>query len=470
VNTIFQQFKRLAYDQRGAILLYIIAFGGMAFTIIVGGVVSYSLIEHRASIKKHSRDMAFHIAEAGIEYYRWHLAHDPNDFQDGTGQSGPYVHEYYDKDGTVIGDFSLEIDPPLSGSTIVTVRSTGHTAWDPDQERTVQVRVGFPALTDFAFVENSDMSFSQTTEVHGKVHSNGGIEFNGTTDAVVQSAQETYDNGSGSHSGVWGIGGPSVFFDFPVPPKDFFGITSDLADIRDLADEAGVHLSSSGDEGWHIEFLADGTFNLYLVITRLCYGGSGTWVWWWGWYWDGEVLCYDIDEETFQANYPIPENGAIFVEDDVWVSGVVNGRVTVGAGRFPVLASTYQDIYIPDNLVYEEKNSDDVLGLIAQGDIIVPRDVPDDMEIDAAALSQFNQIQRPYYNATYFPSVKNSLLFYGSQISYDGGGWKWIDENEDVISGFVNTNHTYDGNLRYYPPPGFPVENTYDLISWEEIE
>jgi len=39
-----------------------------------------------------------------------------------------------------------------------------------------------------------------------------------------------------------------------------------------------------------------------------------------------------------------------------------------------------------------------------------------------------------------------------------------------VYSGFVNTNYIYDGNLRYLPPPGFPVEPTYEIISWEEVE
>lgn len=450
-------------------------FGSVAFTMIVGGVSSYAIFEHQASLRKHTRDAAFHIAEAGIEYYRWHLAHAPTDYQDGTGQPGPYVHQYTDKDGQDIGSFSLDITPPLPGSTIVTIESTGWTKEKPHIKRTLKVRVGFPALTDFAFIENANMSFSPTTEVHGKVHSNGGIEFNGTTDAIVQSARETYDNGEGTHPGVWGDGGPDNFWQFPVPAKDFFGITADLAAIRDLADNGGIHLNSSGDDGYHMVFNSNGTFDLYRVNTRYCYGGNGRWRRWRGWYWDGEVHCYDVRNTSSQSNrtflqtYTIPSNGVIFVEDDVWVEGVVNGRVTIGAGRFPVSPGTYQEIYISENITYNEQSSDDVLGLIAQGDIIVPRNVPTDMQIHAAALSQFGKIQRPYYHYYYFPSIKNSLIFFGSQISYDGGGWKWISSG-DVISGFINTNHTYDGNLLYNPPPGFPVGNTYELISWEEVE
>ena len=58
---------------------------------------------------------AFAIAEAGIEYYRWHLAHAPAGFQDGTGHAGPYVHNYYDKDGNQIGQFTLDDHAAAAG-------------------------------------------------------------------------------------------------------------------------------------------------------------------------------------------------------------------------------------------------------------------------------------------------------------------------------------------------------------------
>ena len=88
------------------------------------------------------------------------------------------------------------------------------------------------------------------------------------------------------------------------------------------------------------------------------------------------------------------------------------------------------------------------------------------MEIDAALLAQYGSIYRPFY----YGNTKDSLIIFGSQISYTNGGYKYVSGYGNVISGFVNTNHTYDANLKYYPPPGFPVGNTYELISWEEVE
>jgi hypothetical protein len=449
----------LLHDTRGNLLIFVMVFGAVAFTMIVMGVSSYALFEHQTSNRVHNRDMAFHIAEAGIEYYKWHLAHSPEDYQDGTGVAGPYVHEYHDKNGDVIGYFSLNIDPPSSGTTVVTLRSTGWTTARPDTTRTLRLRVGYPALTDFAFLQNGSMSFSPTTQVHGKVHSNDGIKFDGTTDAVIQSAKTTYVYSGQTKDGVWGTGGPTSLWSFPVAPKDFGSISTDLVAIRDMADDGGIHLTSSGSEGYQIIFKSDATFDLYRVTSRTGYCSGSTS--WWGC--NGTMYYYDIGAKSFVQNYPMPANGVIFVEDDVWVEGVVNGHVSLGVGRFPVLESTYQEIYLSGNILLNEKESDDVLGLLAQGEIVYPRNVPNDMTVEVAMLSQFKKIYRPYY----YQHTRNSLTVFGAQISYEGGGVKW---GNPVVSGFVNTNYVYDGNLRYLPPPGFPVEPTYEVISWEEVE
>ena len=463
-------YKKLNISHKGTMIIFVMIFGSISFTIIVLGVSGYALFEHRASTHVYRQDASFHIAEAGVNYYKWHLAHNPTDYKDGTLVDGPYVHEYYDKNGNLTGYFSLEIDEPLVGSSVVMVRSTGWTVKQPNSKRTLQVRLGFPALTDYVFLKNANMNFSFTTDVHGTVHSNGGIRFDGTSDSWVKSAKDRYRYLNQTHDGVWGGGGPKSFWQFPVPPIDFFSVSADLATIRDLADDAETHFTSSGDEGWHIVFNG-AQFDLYKVNSRDCYYGDGRWRRRWRqWYWSGDIYCYDVGSQTLIDTYDIPANGAIFVEDDVWIDGVVDGRVSIGVGSFPVQGN-YKTAFINGNLVYNEKSSDDVIGIIAQGDIMVPYEVPVDMEVNAAALSQFGSIYTPNYDADENPNgLKDSLTFFGSQISYAGGGWKYVNGWGNVVSGFEYTNHIYDGNLKYYPPPGFPVGSTYELISWEEIE
>lgn len=462
--------KEIKENTRGSMMIFVMIFGSISFTIIVMGIIGYALFEHRASSRIYNRDTAFHIAEAGVNYYRWHLAHNQADYTDGTGQPGPYQHEYRDKDGNLVGYFSLEIDEPLSGSSVVVVRSTGWTASQPDSTRTLQVRLGFPSLTDYVFLENANMNFSFTSEVHGAVHSNGGIRFDGTTDSWVTSAKERYQYLNQTHDGVWGGGGPKSFWKFPVPAVDFDSVSADLASVQDAAVESDRNFTNSGDEGWHMVF--DGaSFDLYRVTSRDCYYGDGRWRRWWKyWYWDGDVYCYDIGSETYVDTYTIPDNGSIFVEDNVWVDGTIDGRVTIGVGTFPVPGTMY-NAFINDHLLYNEKSSDDVFGVISQGDIIIPYESPVDLEINAALLSQYGSIHTPNYDPDENPNgLKSSLTFFGSQISYDGGGFKYVNGWGHVTSGFEDTYYVYDGNLKYYPPPGFPVESTYELISWEEIE
>lgn len=443
-------------NRRGSILLFVLIFGSVASMVIIFGVSGYAIFENKASQMKHNRDSAFHIAEAGISYYRWHLAHNPTDYYDGTGSGpGPYVHEYDDKDGNLLGYFSLAIDPPLAGSSVVKIRSTGWAVNQPQSKRTIQVRVGFPGMANYAFLSEAGMNFSFTTVVHGQVHSNGEITFNGESDSWVD-----------SHILVKGGGHPKSFWRYPVPKIDFDSVSSDLDAIRVAAGTSQYHLTSSGKEGWHIVFNGD-KYNLYKVNTRDCYYGDGQWKYKksTGWYWNGTTYCYDIGTESLvSSNVPLPVNGVIFSEDHIWVEGAIDGRVTVGVGRFPV-QTPYKNLFINNNLLYTDKASDDVIGLLAQGSIITPYEVPDNMEINAAILSQYGSIGRPFYDS----SLKTNLIVFGSQISFTSGGWKWVNGWGNVISGFHDTNHSYDGNLKYYPPPGFPVGSVYELISWEEL-
>ena len=91
--------------QSGTILIQVFVFGMIA-VLIIGALIGWAGTNIKSSRNTVNREQAIEIAEAGVEYYRWHLAHAQNDFQDSTNQSGPYVHNYYDKDGNLIGSFT----------------------------------------------------------------------------------------------------------------------------------------------------------------------------------------------------------------------------------------------------------------------------------------------------------------------------------------------------------------------------
>src|SRR5688572_796332 len=96
---------------RGAMLIQILVFASIA-AVLLAGLVGWAAISIKAARFSLYREKSFQIAEAGIDYYRWHLAHSPTDYEDGTGAAGPYVHAFNDRDGNRIGEFQLEIVPP----------------------------------------------------------------------------------------------------------------------------------------------------------------------------------------------------------------------------------------------------------------------------------------------------------------------------------------------------------------------
>ena len=117
------------HHRKGQLAVTIVFFAAIAVLFITGLIfLASSFLQ--SSVRSLNKLRAFSIAEAGIEYYRWHLAHAPQDFQDGTGHAGPYVHNYYDESGNLIGTFTLAITPPPGGSTVVIVQSTGNVAAD----------------------------------------------------------------------------------------------------------------------------------------------------------------------------------------------------------------------------------------------------------------------------------------------------------------------------------------------------
>ena len=61
--------------EKGAILTMVLVFSSI-FTLILAGLLGYILIQFRNSERLVAKEQAFHIAESGIEYYKWYLAHE----------------------------------------------------------------------------------------------------------------------------------------------------------------------------------------------------------------------------------------------------------------------------------------------------------------------------------------------------------------------------------------------------------
>ncbi len=472
--------------QKGSLLIQTIVFGSIAI-VIIGALVSWAGVNIKASRLSIYREQALQIAEAGVDYYRWHLAHAPVDYLDGNATStGPYVHIFYDKDGYRIGTFTLTITPPNVGSTIVTILSEGRVDIDGTVVRKIKTRLGIPSLARYAMVTNSKVFYGSGDEIFGPIHSNSGVGFlSGSPRPIahnlVTSALTTFNPGGGNQFGVYTTvpsgdptppavvpNRPDVFQggrQFPVPAVDFAGLTSDLSSLKTKAQTAsGFYRASSGGNGYKVVLKTNDTFDLYKVNSlRSAPGGCsnsqnqtgwGTW-----------SINTTGGATTLLGNYSFPANGIVFFEDHVWVEGQIDGaKLTIVTGTFPVNASTYKNIIVNSNLVYTNTDGTDTIGLIAQGNFLVGMASADNLVIHGAIVAQNGATIRYYYSGCSTWDFRNSLTTYGMFAS-NGQGYFYYGS-----SGYLYQPASYDANFLYGPPPSFPLTgNQYQTISWEEV-
>src|SRR3989339_26626 len=104
--------------QKGTMLIVVLVATGI-FLVMLMGSVSLGVLQQKLNIKKVSSAQALHIAEAGVNYYRWVLYHDNEEYcnkeiclpaQD-YGPYGPY--EYKDSNDNIAGYYELYITHPI---------------------------------------------------------------------------------------------------------------------------------------------------------------------------------------------------------------------------------------------------------------------------------------------------------------------------------------------------------------------
>jgi Tfp pilus assembly protein PilX len=472
---------------------------------------------------------AFNIAEAGINYYLWHLSHNSSDYQDGTGAPatqvaglgyGPYVHNYVDDNAKTTGTYTLYVKPQGTGSTVVDIRAIGKVNGSKIT-RTVQAQIGAASFASFAVASDTALWFGSNETADGPVFSNQGVRMDGTNTSTVSSANATYvpssqlgGDGSTFHPGVWcdpSVTTPvdcntrsKVDWLFPTAAIDFNQVSGSLCTIKKIAFAAdaataslagqptacsqtpttrtGSYLpqrssSANTSRGYLIELNTDNTYNIYNVNnendTKTDYVSA-------------------LNTQSVATNIPVPSSGVIFAEDNVWVRSnpTFHGRVTIAAGR--LATNNVADIHVADDLLYSTKNGQDAIGLVTENDIdIAPYAAPATgsftLEVDAASLAQTGSVQFPsnysFSNTDCTRGWVNSsqkLLYYGSIATRQPWTWSWQrgsacgDAVKDpisgsYISGFLYNTTQYDYNLLYAPPPSYPITGGYNILSWREV-
>lgn len=492
--------KNPTKDQRGGMIMLTLVFT-FIFISIMSGILSLLVYQNKLARKLEAKEKALQIAEAGINYYRWHLAHDEDDYANGCNDiiptpswcsvatndcaypnaCGPYEIDYPPPPADKIGVYQLEITPPPNNSTAVKIKSKGWVDGYSNQFRIIEVTFAQPSLTQYAIIGDSNLEFTSGTTITGPLHANGGILFDGSAaNNLVTSSQRTFSHGGSEKFAIYTTADedPTAPYDtitnnalayqrtdlfkagrtFPVTTVDFNTIKGDLSTLRTEAENNGEVLSKSNKEGYHIQF--NGSQFQYQIVKTLASSCN-------------EVESHDIDQyHGSPTTTNIPNNSVIFVKDNVWIDGTIdNIRVTVVAAKEDNHDNFTGEgnIYIKDDINYTDHNGLDAIGLIAAEDITLTLASDTDLEIDAAMIAQSGRIGRAVYNnITVCPtSVRNSITIYGSLITKDQYSFQAINDDSDQ-EGYQTITLTYDNNLTYGPPPFFPAASQYTFISWEE--
>jgi hypothetical protein len=464
--------------------MLVVAFMGV-FLLLLTTITSYSFEQSKYGRAIYAREQSLHIADAGLEYYRWYLAHSPNDLTNGTGGSGPFTYVVNDQEaGTRIGAASLTITGNTQCGVIqsIDITSVGTADTDPSYKRTLKARYMQPSVAGYSYLLNGNVWAGADRDITGPYFSNGGIRMDGTNNSDVLSAVATWscDSSYGcsptqSKTGVFGAGSGSPLWHYPVSSIDFAGITTGLSNLKTYArNTGGVYFAPAAgtmsQRGYHLLFKADGTVDVYRVTSTTAVSGYSDQY--------GQVTENNIiASQVFVGNYAIPASCSVFfMEDRVWIEGIIARKVTVAAADF-INANNSPDAYLANNITYSAYDGSVGLTLIAEGNVLIPLNSPDTMEVHGVFVAQTGHYGRNFYTSsgTYaVPSAYNSYVMQtqlttgGTVVSNGRTGTSWSCSGS-FCSGYATRVDSYDALQATNPPPFTPAASPdYTFVIWRD--
>lgn len=177
---------------------------------------------------------------------------------------------------------------------------------------------------------------------------------------------------------------------------------------------------------------------------------------------DGTMNVTNRLQGWVNQSMALPDNGALFVEGgNLTVSGVLNGRLSMGSNR---------DVVIINNVTYADDprtnpNSDDVLALIAERDVVISQSAPNDIEVDASIMALGNSfIVENWWQGP----AKGTLAAYGGIIQRQRGPVGTFNPSTGQRASGYSKDYSYDPRLPTSPPPFYPRTGDYISLYWKE--
>jgi len=482
---------------KGFIITYILIFGAV-FLLFLAGLLNFILSQLRQSKYELAYEQSLHVAESGIDRYRWYLVHKSQELFEGKEIGCPpsdcvdcadCEYQLILPGLGVIGKYQLEIEEERACgvTTAVGVIATGWTLQFPDVQRKIRVHYIKPTVAEYSYILNHNVWAGADRTIMGPYHSNGGIRMDGQNNSLVTSEQEewtcTHSYGCTSCPSVckWVPGkncvcpgvfttsnGNEEFFRIGASHFDFEGITIDLGKIKSLTqpfpegEGKGLYFPPSAEKGYHV--IINGRIISVSKITELSRVRAYTEEE--GYHWEYSI----ISEEETAVDYVLEDCGLIYLEDNTWLEGEVEGQITLAVANL-IVPEKETNTWLKGNISYKNGSPLDGFVLVSQNDVLITPDSPAYMDLNGIFIAQTGHFGANYYSSSWHPSYskKEELNIYGTIVSNGRVGTQWTSGGT-WVGGYRDRQNIYDPELSYYPPSFLPcISEEYDYRGWEEI-
>ncbi len=428
---------KIARNEKGAALIatYLVLAVLLAFGSYV---IEVSNSQNRAANTFKRQAQAVSIAEAGLDRALLWLR------TQGTPPTGTIapISQNLPASGTPLGSYTVTItdlgspggSPSIRRYRVSSVGTIGSTSQTVTNYLQTDNYARYIWFTDSESYDGTNVWFWDQDHLNGPTHTNGHFNMKGDPvfDGEVRSVDNYiryYNNGNNINSSDLSNApyDEPVFGDTVTLGSDSINMPTQALNLRAASTNGGLRLTGNST----VVLNANGTMNVTNAAR--------------GWY---------------NRNMALPGNGALFVRDgNLTLSGTLSGRLTVGSSR---------DIIITNNILYANdprlpgSTSTDTLGIIAESDVIIDEDAPDDLEIDASimALNTSFMLEEWWTNG-----ARGTLSVFGGIIQKQRGPVGTFSGTTKV-SGY-SKDYNYDVRLLSSPPPFVPTTDDYITLSWE---
>jgi hypothetical protein len=314
-------------------------------------------------------------------------------------------------------------------SFLTTIRDTVDVYFEKRKKNSFSM---FAWMTDF----EGNVFWVTGDTVWGRVHSNGNLHVNGRPvfmEKATTSKRFDPKPGTGVNRAIFKQG-----YETGVATIDF---PNDLSELISAADQATGRTYPPGS--WVTLYPGTSANNDGYAIVRSSQFGP-------------VIDSVYLNGSGF--------NGAMWSDGRINVQGTLDGRLTIGSGT---------DVYIQNDIVYERNprftTSDDILGLVAENNVVVADNVPNgtNCEIHASIFSRKNKFTAENYNSG---PVRGELRVLGSIVQQTRGEVGQFS-GSNLMHGYWK-RYRFDTRLSdpAVRPPYYPgyYTKTFAITNWWE--